>query len=115
MIFSKLFNKEISPYAVSDKVVFRNVDETLTLYVRSDAGSLVVGLKKAQEQLKTISDNNTEEERLAAAKAFACSVFGEEQAEKLAAFYKEPLAIISAVSIYFDRRLKKKIIEAQKK
>ena len=38
---------EISPYSVTDKIVFRNVDNTLQLIVRADAASLVMGLKKA--------------------------------------------------------------------
>lgn len=109
------FKKEINPYSVADKVTFRNVDRTLVLYVRSDAASLVVGLKKAQDQLKGISDKSTEDERIKASLAFAAGVFGEEQAQKLIDFYGDPLAVITAVNIYFDRVLKYKITKAQKK
>ena len=47
-------SKTISPYNVEDKATFRNVDRTLVLYVRSDATSLVVGLKQAQDKLKEL-------------------------------------------------------------
>lgn len=93
----RLFKKEINPYSVSDKVVFRNVDKTLTLYVRSDATSIVVGLKKAQEKLNELTDNSDECQRVNAARFFARSVFGEEQGDKLVDFYNEPLAVVSAV------------------
>ena len=53
MKIKELFRKkEISPYGIEDKVTFRNVDKTLTLYVRGDAASFVMGLKKAQEKLR---------------------------------------------------------------
>lgn len=111
----RLFKKEINPYSVSDKVVFRNVDKTLTLYVRSDATSIVVGLKKAQEKLNELTDNSDECQRVNAARFFARSVFGEEQGDKLVDFYNEPLAVVSAVGQYFDKQLKYKITKAQKR
>ena len=107
--------KEINPYPVSDKVTFRNVDKTLTLYVRSDAASLVVNLRQAQEKLKEMNDETDECERVNSARFFAKAVFGEEQANRLVDFYNEPLAIISAVGIYFDKQLKYKITKAQKR
>ena len=110
-----MFKKEINPYSVSDKVTFRNVDETLTLYVRADAATLVVGLKQAQERLKAMTDDSEECEKVNAARFFAKSVFGDTQADQLIDFYKEPLAVITAVGLYFDRQLKKKITKAQKK
>ena len=110
-----MFKKEINPYSVSDKAVFRNVDKTLTLYVRADAASLVVGLNKTKEQLKGLSDDSDECERMNAARFFARSIFGEEQGDQLVDFYNDPLAIISACGMYFDKQLKKKITKAQKK
>ena len=110
-----MFRKEINPYAVSDKAVFRNVDKTLTLYVRSDASTLVVNLKNAQEKLKEITNDSDECQRVNAARFFAKAVFGEEQANELIDFYNEPLAVITAIGIYFDKQLKKKITKAQKK
>ena len=38
-----------------------------------------------------------------------------EQANKLMDFYGEPLAVVAAVGMYFDKRLKYKITKAQKK
>ena len=111
----KLFNHEINPYSVSDKAVFRNVDKTLPLYVRSDAAGIVVKLKQAQEKLKEITDESDECERMNVARFFARSIFGEEQGDSLVDFYNDPLAIISACGIYFENRLAKKITKAQKK
>ena len=110
-----MFKREINPFSVSDKVTFRNVDKTLTLYVRSDAASLVVNLKRAQDRLKELTDESSPEERISAAKYFAQSVFGEKQAEQLVEFYEEPLAILSAVGMYFDKQLRQKITKAQKR
>lgn len=111
-----MFNKEINPYNVSDKVTFRNVDKTLTLYVRGDAASFVAGLRKAQEKLQVIMDETKEDERAESARFFARTLFGEEQADKLVDFYNnEPLAVISVCGMYFQKRLAKKITKAQKK
>lgn len=110
-----MFRKEINPYSVADKVTFRNVDKTLELYVRSNATTLVVNLKQAQEKLKGLSDESEECEKVNSARFFAKAIFGEEQADKLVDFYNDPLAVISAVGMYFDQQLKKKIVKAQKK
>lgn len=107
--------KEINPYSVSDKVTFRNVDKTLTLYVRSNAAALVVGLKQAQERLKELNDKSDECEKVNASRFFAVKVFGEEQADQLIDFYNDPLAVISVIGMYFEQRLAKKITKAQKK
>ena len=110
-----LFKKAINPYTVSDKAVFRNVDKTLILYVRSDAASLVVNLKQAQQKLVELNDESDECQRMNAARFFAKAIFGEEQADKLCDFYNEPLAVVTVVGMYFDKQLKKKITKAQKK
>ena len=110
-----MFRKEINPYSVSDKAVFRNVDKTLTLYVRSDATSMIVNLKQAQEKLKELTNESDECERMNAARFFTKAIFGEEQANKLCDFYGEPLTVVSVVGMYFDQQLKKKITKAQKK
>lgn len=109
------FKKEINPYSVSDKVTFRNVDKTLTLYVRSNTPALVVALKQSQEKLKELTDHSDECQRVNAARFFARSIFGEEQGDQLVDFYGEPLAVVSALGQYFDKQLKKKIEKAQKK
>ena len=109
----KIFRKrEINPYSVSDKAVFRNVDETLTLYVRADAAALVVNLKKAQDYLSTLTDESTEDEKLKGARMMAQALFGNEQAEELLEFYRDPLTVITACGIYFVT-LAPKIAKAQ--
>ena len=107
--------KEISPYDVEDKATFRNVDKTLTLYVRGSAPGLVVSLKQAMDKLNELKDESDECERMNAARFFARSVFGGEQGDKLVDFYNEPMAIISVIGMYFEKQLKKKITKAQKK
>lgn len=107
--------KEINPYTVSCKAVFRNVDKTLVLYVRSSAPVLMVNLKQAEEKLRTITNDSTAEEREDAARFFARSVFGETQGDQLVEFYDDPLAVISAVGMFFDQQLKQAITKAQKK
>ena len=109
------FKKEITPYSVEDKAVFRNVDKTLTLYVRGDAAGLVVKLKNAQEKLNGVSDDSDECERVNAARYFARAIFGDDQGDQLVDFYNDPLVIISACGIYFEKQLRKKITKAQKK
>lgn len=109
------FRKDITPYSVEDKVTFRNVDKTLTLYVRGDAASFVVGLKKAQEKLTEITDDSDECERVNTARFFARTLFGEEQGDQLVDFYNEPLSVITVCGMYFKDRLAKKITKAQKK
>jgi hypothetical protein len=85
------------------------------LYVRGDAASFVVGLKKAQEKLTEITDDSDECERVNTARFFARTLFGEEQGDQLVDFYNEPLAVITVCGMYFKDRLAKKITKAQKK
>ena len=94
------FRKEINPYTVTDKAVFRNMDKTLTLYVRSDAPSLMANLRKAEGVLEKVSSDSTEEEKRNAARLFAWAVFGDESG-RLVDFYDNPAAVISAVGMYF--------------
>ena len=110
-----MFKKEINPFSVSDKVTFRNVDKTITLFVRTGVSSLVIGLKQSQEKLKELNDDSDECQKVNAARFFAKTIFGEEQADKLLDFYGEPLAVVAAVGMYFDQRLRKIITKAQKK
>ena len=110
-----MFKKEINPYSVSDKAVFRNVDKTLVLYVRSDASSIVVNLKKAQEKLKELTDDSDNCEKVNTARFFASAIFGEDQGNQLVDFYNDPLTVISACGIYFDKQLKNVITKAQKR
>ena len=107
--------REINPFPVSDKVTFRNVDKEITLYVRANASALVLGLKNVNERLNAFADSANEDEHKAVARAFADTLFGAEQGEKLYDFYGEPLAVITACGMYFKDRLAKKITKAQKK
>lgn len=109
-----MFKNEINPYSVTDKVVFRNVDKTLALTVRADAGRLVAGLKKANAAIADLNEESSECQQWNAAREFATVVFGEEQAQKLIDFYDEPLTVISVCGMYFQKRLAKKITKAQK-
>lgn len=112
---SQLFRREINPYTVSDKVTFRNVDKTLTLYVRGDASAFVSGLKKAQGKLNEITNDSDECEKVNGARFFAQTLFGEDQGNALIDFYGDPLPVIKVCGIYFQKRLAKKITKAQKK
>lgn len=111
-----MFKHEINPYPISDNITFRNVDKTINLSVRSDAPSIVLGLKKAQEKLTGLNDDADDSERIDAARFFARTLFGTDQGDSLVQFYNDdPLAIISACGMYFQKRLAKKITKAQKK
>lgn len=110
-----MFKHEINPFSVTDKITFRNVDKTINLVVRADASILVSGLKRITGRLNEI-DEVSDEEKLKVARSFAALFFGDEQSEKLCAFYNDdPLAIISACGMYFQQRLSKIITKAQKK
>lgn len=110
------FRKEINPYSVSDRVRFRNIDQTIDLEVKAQASSIVLGIKRAQDKLSKMNDNSSDEDRLESAMAFAEVIFGKEQAEKLLAFYKnDSLAVINACGMYFSQRLAKLITRAQKR
>ena len=110
-----MFRKEINPFSVSDKAVFRNVDKTLTLFVRADAASLVIGIKKAYDKLANVTDESTEEDKKEAAQTFAYSIFGKEQGDKLCEFYEDTLTVITVCGMYFKQQLAAKITKAQKK
>lgn len=114
MIFRKLFKKEINPYDVTEKLVFRNLDKTLTLTVKARAGMLVKGIKKAYERIAVLKDESPEEEKAAAARLYAVSIFCEEQGEKLCEFYGDPLTVIQACNACLDE-LRPKVIKTQKR
>ena len=110
------FRREINPFPVADKIRFRNVDRVFDAVVRSDASSLVIGLKRVNDRLSAMTDETTEAERLSAARFFADTLFGSEQGGAFCDFYdNDPLTIINACGMYFRERLGKKITKAQKK
>lgn len=94
---------------------FRNVDKTLTLYVRSDATSLVAKIVEAEKMMKGITVKSDECERVNVARYFAQAIFGEDQGNQLFDFYNEPLAVMAVCGEYFQKRLGKMITKAQKK
>lgn len=110
-----MFRKEINPFSVTDKAVFRNVDKTLPLTVRADATTLVVNIKKAYDKLSTVTDESGEDEKKEAARMFAHSIFGKVQGDALCEFYEDPLIVITVCGMYFKQRLADKIAQAQKK
>lgn len=109
-----LFRKEVNPYSVTDKAVFRNGDKTLTMYVRADAFTLIANLRKANERCAKLTDESSDGEKLDAARQLAAAIFGITQAEALLEFYPEPVTVITACGIYFAT-LAPKIAKAQKK
>lgn len=111
MLFRK---REVNPYPISDKAVFRNVDKTLTLFVRADPFTLVSNLRKANEICAKLTDESQYGEKLDAARSLAAAIFGFAQADQLVEFYEDPLTVINACGRYF-KFLKPKIEKAQKK
>jgi hypothetical protein len=110
------FKHEINPYPISDKIAFRNLDKTISLSVRSDAPSLVLGMKRVYERLTGLNDETEISEQIDVARFYARTLFGTDQGDALVRFYNEDaLAIISACGMYFQKRLAKKITKAQKK
>jgi hypothetical protein len=110
------FKREINPFPVADKIRFRNIDKVFDAVVRSDASSMVIGLKKVNNRLSAMTDETPEAERLSAARFFADTLFGSEQGGAFCEFYNnDPLTIINACGMYFRERLSKKITKAQKK
>lgn len=106
---------EVDPFPVQDRVTFRNGDAKLVLEVKADASVMVTNLGKAQKRLAAVTEETDEEEQKSVAKFFASAMFGEEQAEKLMEFYKEPLTVITVCGKYFSERLGKVITKAQKR
>lgn len=111
-----MFKKEISLGRIHDTVVIREGDERLKLRVNADPMRIMAGLNLAQQMLKALDEESTEEQQLNAAKYFANVIFGKEQTEQLSEFYrKDAGCIISICGKYFSERLSKMITKAQKK
>lgn len=113
-----MFNKgyKITLNRVHDTVVVHEGNERLSLIVNGDSMRMVGGLTKAQEKMKALNNDSTEEEIKEAAVYFATVIFGKEQAEKLSAFYADdPASVISVCGKYFRERLAGKISKVQKR
>jgi hypothetical protein len=101
---------------VRDKVLFKEGNDTLQLYVDGDAARMVVALTAVQKTLGTITNESTDEETANVAREFAQSIFGNDQAEKLFGFYHgDAVCVIEACGKYFSGGLSKKITKAQKR
>ena len=115
-----LFRKgyELTLNRVHDTITIKENDEELKLTVNADPMRLVAGLNNAQKKLTELTKNKdaTDEETLDAAKYFASTIFGPEQAEKLLAFYaNDPGCVITVCGQYFRQRLANLIAKQQKK
>lgn len=114
MLFKKDY--EMTLNRVHDNVVIREGDEKLKLTVNGDAMRIVAGLNKAQQKLKELADDATDEQTKEAAEYFAAVIFGKEQAAQIMAFYADdPGCVISVCGRYFKDRLAGKITQIQKK
>ena len=109
-----IFRKRICPFNVTDNIEFFDGKNTLPMTVRADAAVLVVNIKKAYDKLQTVNDESDEATKAEAARMFASAIFRED-GDKLCAFYKDPLTVISVCGKYFKERLGDKITKAQKK
>ena len=104
----------VSLNRVRDEIAIQEGEERLILSVDSDANTLVRRLVKAKTLMDAVTADTTDEERVVAAKTFASAIFGEEQAEKIIAFYKGNAANVAEVcGQYFERRLADKITKVQ--
>jgi hypothetical protein len=114
MLFKKEY--EMTLNRVHDNVVIREGDETLKLTVNGDSMRIVAGLNKAQQKIKDLTDDSTDEQVKECAEYFAAVIFGKEQAAKIMAFYADdPACVISVCGRYFKDRLAGKITQVQKK
>lgn len=114
----KLFRKgyEMTLNRVHDRITIREGEEKLDLTVSGDAMRIVAGLNKAQQKMKALTEESTDDEVMDAALYFAAVIFGKEQAEQLIAFYADdPGCVINVCGQYFKERLAGKIAAIQKK
>ena len=102
---------------VRDRITIREGSETLPLTVDCDARMIVTRIRQAQMQINEANKSeSTDEDRMKAARAFAVAIFGEKQTDQLAEFYSGDYSCVMTISgLYFEKRLCKKIIAAQKK
>lgn len=111
-----LFEYKLTLNRVRDKLKVVESGEELLLTVDADAARLVAGLTKAQNYMKSLTNDSAEEEKTEAARLFSEAIFGKAQTDKLLAFYGgDPLCVIDICGRYFSERLSDKITKAQKK
>lgn len=111
-----MFTYKLSLNRVRDKLKVVESGEELLLTVDADAARLVAGLTKAQNYMKSLTNDSAEEEKTEAARLFSEAIFGKAQTDKLLAFYGgDPLCVIDICGRYFSARLGDKITKAQKR
>lgn len=102
---------------VRDRITVKEGDETLVLSVDSDARVIIKRIRNAQEKLvQAIKDSATDAEREKSTLEFSQAIFGEVQTRKLFDFYNGDYSCVMTIcGEYFEKRLRSKIIKAQKK
>ena len=104
---------------VRDKIVIREGDEVLPLYVDCDANTLMKRIQEANKGLEKVNEQTGEEEQRRVALDLASAIFGEEQAEQLMAFYHDNSGcVVTICGMYFGdakHGLGRKITKAQKR
>lgn len=116
----KLFRRknEVTLNRIHHTVTVNENGEKLKLVVNADPMRLVAGLNKAQKKLKDAisKPEPTSEEMKEAAEFFSAVLFGQEQTEKLFAFYADDSAcVINICGQIFQKQLTDKITAAQKR
>lgn len=111
--------KAFSLNRVRDHVTFREGNESISLYVDSDANTIVRRMQQAQEELQKINGESTQADRRRVAVQLSQAMFGEEQTDRLFEFYHDDEnCVVTICGIYFadpKNGLGKKITAAQKK
>ena len=111
-----MFGRTFTLNRVHDSITIKEGQERLKLVVNGDSMRMVAGLNKAQKRMLALKEDTPEDEVKETAEYFASVIFGQEQAEKLMAFYADdPGCVINVCGQYFRERLAEKIAKAQKK
>lgn len=105
---------------VRDQATFRSGRQKLTLTVdldprRATAALMDAGAKIKEAEKAVRSGEGYEAKTRDAALSLAGAIFGAEQAEKLLQFSVDADTALTAVTAYFNRRLAKKIMAAQRR
>lgn len=111
------WRNEISLNRVHDLFTVKEGNEQIQLRVDSDPHSLVIKIRNANELIISANGQKaSDEDRIHAARMFAEAMFGTEQTDRLAALYNGDYACVMAIcGKYFEQRLCRKIVKAQKK
>ena len=101
---------------VRDHIIIKEGNDQLKLTVDQDPRVIAVSLKAANETLGKITVDASTFDRIQAAKGLSEAIFGKEQTKNLFRFYgDDPGCVVTICGMYFEKRLAKKIIKAQKR